>query len=231
MPHDAPQLGRRVVARSPCRRAAPSTHDVDRVAGVEGAARRDDPDRQQRRAALAQRPRGAGVDDDAALRRLGVAQPELERGLARRLRRRSACPPPRPPTRAPSSARLEPAADHGRDPGRGGHLGRDDLRAHPAGAQRRRRRGRSPAPRARRSRRPSSTSRRAAGRRAGRPCTARRCRSAGRSSDGADEDRDLRGEEVVVAERDLVGRRRVVLVDDRHDAPSSSLRSVWRALR
>ena len=36
---------------------------------------------------------------------------------------------------------------------------------------------------------------------------------------GADEDRHLRGEEVVVAEGDLVGRRRVVLVDDRDDAP------------
>jgi hypothetical protein len=32
---------------------------------------------------------------------------------------------------------------------------------------------------------------------------------------GAEEDRDLRGEEVVVAEGDLVGRGRVVLVDDR----------------
>ena len=36
---------------------------------------------------------------------------------------------------------------------------------------------------------------------------------------GADQDRDLRGEEVVVAEGDLVGRRGVVLVDDRHHAP------------
>ena len=36
---------------------------------------------------------------------------------------------------------------------------------------------------------------------------------------GADEDRHLGGEEVVVAEGDLVGRRRVVLVDDRDDAP------------
>ena len=36
---------------------------------------------------------------------------------------------------------------------------------------------------------------------------------------GADEDRHLRGEEVVVAEGDLVGRRGVVLVDDRDDAP------------
>ena len=34
----------------------------------------------------------------------------------------------------------------------------------------------------------------------------------------ADEDRHVRGERVVVAERDLVGRRRVVLVDDRHRA-------------
>ena len=34
---------------------------------------------------------------------------------------------------------------------------------------------------------------------------------------------DLRGEEVVVAEGDLVGRRRVVLVDHRHDAPVEQL--------
>ena len=44
--------------------ASPSTHDVDRVAGLEGAVHADDPDRQQRRPAVAQRPRGAGVDDD-----------------------------------------------------------------------------------------------------------------------------------------------------------------------
>ena len=40
---------------------------------------------------------------------------------------------------------------------------------------------------------------------------------------GADQDRDLRGEEVVVAEGDLVGRGRVVLVDDRDHAPLEQL--------
>ena len=40
---------------------------------------------------------------------------------------------------------------------------------------------------------------------------------------GADEHRDLRREEVVVAEGDLVGRRRVVLVDDRQHAPLEQL--------
>jgi len=40
---------------------------------------------------------------------------------------------------------------------------------------------------------------------------------------GADEHRDLGGEEVVVAEGDLVGRRGVVLVDDRQDAPLQEL--------
>ena len=40
---------------------------------------------------------------------------------------------------------------------------------------------------------------------------------------GADEHRHLGGEEVVVAEGDLVGRRRVVLVDDRQHAPVQQL--------
>ena len=39
------------------------------------------------------------------------------------------------------------------------------------------------------------------------------------SRSAPDEHGHLRGEEVVVAERHLVGRRRVVLVDDRHDPP------------
>ena len=47
---------------------------------------------------------------------------------------------------------------------------------------------------------------------------------------GAHQHRHLGGEEVVVAEGDLVGRGRVVLVDDRTTRQSSSLRSVRRAL-
>ena len=38
-----------------------------------------------------------------------------------------------------------------------------------------------------------------------------------------DKDRNLRGEEVVVAESDLVGRGRVVFVDHRHDVPFEQL--------
>ena len=60
-----------------------AVRDLHGVAGVEGAAHLGDADRQQRRAAVAQRPRRAGVDDDRAARRLGVAQPQLERGVAR----------------------------------------------------------------------------------------------------------------------------------------------------
>ena len=41
---------------------------------------------------------------------------------------------------------------------------------------------------------------------------------------GADEHGDLRGQEVVVAEGDVRGRRRVVLVDDRDDAPGQQPR-------
>ena len=40
---------------------------------------------------------------------------------------------------------------------------------------------------------------------------------------GAEQDRDLGGEEVVVAERDLVGGGRVILVDHRDDAPVEQL--------
>ena len=40
---------------------------------------------------------------------------------------------------------------------------------------------------------------------------------------GREQDRHLRGEEVVVTERDLIGRGRVVLVDHRHDAPVQEL--------
>ena len=42
--------------------SSPLADDLDRVAGLEGAVDRDDPDRQQARAALAQDPGGAVVD-------------------------------------------------------------------------------------------------------------------------------------------------------------------------
>ena len=74
----APQLDRRVVADPLAHEAVVGLADLDRVAGVEAAVDLDDADRQQRRAALAQRPRGAGVDAERPLRRLGVLQPQLE---------------------------------------------------------------------------------------------------------------------------------------------------------
>ena len=57
-----------------------------------------------------------------------------------------------PAQRAPDHAGLEAGGDHGRDPGRGRHLGGHDLRAHPARAERRGRGAdleRRPAPRGR----------------------------------------------------------------------------------
>ena len=57
---------------------SPASRDLDGVAGVEAALDLDDADRQQRGAALAQRPRGAGVDAQRAVRGLGVLQPQLE---------------------------------------------------------------------------------------------------------------------------------------------------------
>ena len=65
--------------------------DLDRIAGLEVALDGGDPDRQQARAALAQDPRGALVDEHAAVGGLRVLEPELEaRGLAAP-RRRSGC--------------------------------------------------------------------------------------------------------------------------------------------
>jgi hypothetical protein len=48
---------------------------------------------------------------------------------------------------------------------------------------------------------------------------------------GAEQNGDLGGEEVVVAEGDLVRRRRVVLVDDGDDPPIEQRAQVRRALR
>ena len=129
----------------------------------------------------------------------------------------------RVPTRSPAHAlgepaRQQPARDHGRDPGGGGHLRRHDLRAHPAGAQRR-----QLVPDLER------VERRVVGDLldelgGGVDARVRGVEPVGvRQQDeqlGADEHRHLRGQEVVVAERDLVGRGRVVLVDHRHDPPA-----------
>ena len=79
--HDAAELARGVVGDALADGLAVDA-DLDRVAGLEAAVDADDADRQQGGAAVAQRAGGAGVDDDAALGGLGVAQPELEGGLA-----------------------------------------------------------------------------------------------------------------------------------------------------
>src|SRR4051795_5165652 len=131
------QLVRGVVA-DPLRHDATAigTDDLHGVTGIEGPAHLDDPDRKQAGAAVAQRPRSALVDDQRAVRGLGVLQPELERRVALRPWRE---PRPLRPVRQRRAQRTlaQPVADHRRDAGRGCHLRGDDLRAHPAGAQRR----------------------------------------------------------------------------------------------
>src|SRR3954465_8900667 len=66
-PHDPPPLGRRVVADPLAHGVVRQRPDLDGVAGVERSPHLDDPDRQQRRPALAQRPRRAGIDAQRAL--------------------------------------------------------------------------------------------------------------------------------------------------------------------
>jgi hypothetical protein len=67
------------------------------------------------------------------------------------------------------------------------------------------------------------------------PCADRRCRGRLVGQDhqrvGVDQVGHQRAERVVVADLDLVGDHRVVLVDDRHDAQPEQRRSVERAFR
>ena len=154
---------------------------VDRVAGVEAAADVDDPDRQQRRAALAQRAGGAGVDDDRAVRGLGVAQPELERRVARLLGREARARRPRRPAPCPARRRRRPLQIDGRDarprsPSRPRRPS-SACRPSPAATSRGRSRG---APSASKSSTSPTSSRRRVGARIG-GVEARRCRSAGRA--------------------------------------------------
>ena len=121
----------------------------------------------------------------------------------------------RPCSPASASAGRGRGGQHGRDARAGGDQGRLHLGAIPpvptprcAGAADVRRRPGRPG------RAPRATGVRA-GTRAGRRRTARRRRTAGAAS-ARDQVRDQRGEPVVVAEPDLVGGDRVVLVDDRH---------------
>ena len=173
-------------------------------------------DRQQARPALAQRGRGAAVHHDPPAARLGVPKPELETRYAllllveaRSLRLSRDGPHDRPG--------LCSVGDHRLNPRRRRHLRRHDLRAHAAGPEGR---GRDPdletlhlreVPDLGHERR-----RRVVPRIRGvQPIDVRQHQQQVR----VDQDRHLRGQEVVVAERDLVGRRRVVLIDHRRDAP------------
>ena len=189
---------------------------LHRVAGRELSLHLRDPDREQARAALAQHPGRALVDHDPPLARLRVAEPQLEARGALRVRREPRADP-LAPGRSREAPRLRSVADHHRDPGRARHLRRRHLAAHPA---------------------------RAEGRRSvADPVVAQlrevvhlldqlglrvRARVGGvepgrvREQDQKarlEQDRNLRGEEVVVAEGDLVGSRGVVLVHHRHHPP------------
>ena len=156
----------------------------------------------------------------AALGGLGVAQPELEGGLADGVRGEAGAgllPGPG----AAEQAGLEAGADHGRDAGGGGHLGGGDLRAHAARPQRRG----GGADRQRVELGGVAHERDQLGRGIDARIGGQEPRRGGQQQQqrGVDEDRDLGGEEVVVAEGDLVGGGRVVLVDDRDDPPVDEL--------
>ena len=190
--------------------------DIDSIARVEIADHLDDANGEQAGAALAHGAHGAGVDHERAARGLGVLEPQLEARVARLAGGEA---------RALALAgehrgerwRAHAVADHGGDAGGGGHLGGDDLRAHAARAERR-------------------------GRVADLHIVERgevvdlghdvriwvQPRVSGEQPVdvghqdqlvGGDQHGDLGGEEVVVAEGDLVGGGRVVLVDHRQHAP------------
>ena len=115
--------------------SSPSLATSTASPGLEAAVDLGDPDRQQARAALAQDPGGAGVDEQTPARRLGVLEPELEAGLPALPAPRSGCrPPPRrpPPSACPASVPLQITAGI---PGLARHLRRGDLAAHAARAE------------------------------------------------------------------------------------------------
>ena len=183
---------------------------LDRVAGIEATLDRDHADREQARPALDQRRARARIDDEAAAGRLTEAQPQLERrhlvvaGAEVRAARL-------PLEDRQQHVLADAARDHRGDAGRGGHLCRDDLAAHATGAQARcgadlgLERARAVAQQL-----GAGRSRRARvdavdlGEQDQQPCL--------------HEHGDLRGQRVVVAERDLIGGGGVVLVDDGHCA-------------
>src|SRR4051794_39189380 len=194
--------------------------DVDRVARLEVPLDLDHAHRQQRRAALSQRPLGPGVDHDPAVRRLRVLEPQLEagdapaldaEGRALALTRRG----------AGDGARPRAVQDRRGDARRRGHLRRHHLRAHAAGAERR---GRYPDLKRLEPLEVVDLGDQLRARIAPRIGGVEPVRvGQEQQALGVEQDRQLGGEEVVVAERDLIGGGRVVLVDHRHDAPIQQL--------
>ena len=208
----AGEIGRRRVGDALGEGPAVRADELDGVARLEAPLDLDDADGEQARARAGERTPRALVDVQPAGDGLAVPQPELERGRRLLVRREA---------RAARLARNDrqqdvPAARRPRSPS-----GSRPTRPAP------RRRSCSPCRPCRGSspRRP----RRHGPRAVPSPIGSAPGVAGGAGVDaldlgqqheqpGADEDRDLRRERVVVAERDLVGRRRVVLVHDRHDA-------------
>ena len=155
------------------------------------------------------------VDVEPAGNGLAEAEPELERRLAAIL-----CGEPRP-ARLPGEDRAQhvitkPPRDHCRDTGSTRHLRRHDLAPHPSATELG----------------ADSDLGLASELALGQELGSRRPRRAridafdlGQEDEQSrpDEDRDLGSERIVVPERDLVGRSRVVLVDDRHGAETKEL--------
>ena len=175
--------------------------ELHAVARPEVALPAADADREQARATLDDRLAGAGVDRDLPGDPLPVAQPELERGSAlggREARARRAAG-----ERGREHVLARSVGDHRCDARARRELCGGDLALHAAAPER------AAGPEHRRARRGSVLDQHALAQHAGH-------RRQQNEQPRAHEHGDLRRERVVVAEADLVGRRRVVLVHDRH---------------
>ena len=181
------------------------------------------PDRQQARALLAQRPLGALVDEHAPARGLRVLEPQLEARLASAPAGGSASR-----TGSPATARVKRARARSRCRSRRGSRPTSPSRPPAPCCACRPTRGASSTSRSRtRAARPGRATSATGAASGSLARVARVERVHVRQHDqqvGRQQDRDLRREDVVVAEADLVGRGRVVLVDHRHDAPVEQLR-------
>src|SRR6266498_1390294 len=184
-------------------REAVGADELDAVAGAKVLVPACDADGQETRTTVDERSTRTFVDVHTGDDALSVPQPELERrrGFARG-KARAAGPAGK---RAGDHALARAIRDERRDARACGKLRRSDLALHPASSERvawaerdlTRRRAvldQHPFPQD--------------------PCDRREEHEHPRP----DQHGHLRGERVVVAEADLVGRRRVVLVDDRHGA-------------